>query len=269
MTKILQWNARGIISKWPCTKPFLVNSGCDVMCLQETHFFDTDIYDFNIPFFTQYGFCVNSDHKRGGVCIYVRNVFPHYKVTLQTSLQAVACSVRMNHIRLTVCSLYLPPNEMINANELESLIQQLPSPFVLCTDANSRHVLWGADRCDRRGLIWERMIRRHGLHVLNDGRPTRMDDFTGLDSHIDVTFSSDSVAQSLSWMTDSGLHDSDHFPIYITVHSGPRIIQDDLFYGWNLDKAKWDEFREQCNLKYDDGLGVDNCKVMTELTRAP
>ena len=263
-TKLLQWNVGGMISKWPCVKPFLVNSGCDIMCIQETHFFDVDKYDFNIPYFTQYGYCVNSDWRQGGVCIYVKNKFPHYQIPLQSTLQAVACSVRVNILRITICSLYLPPNETLNALELESLIQQLPNPFVICTDANSRHVLWGADRCDRRGLIWERLIRQYGLHVLNDGEPTRMDSSTGLDSRIDITVSSASVAQYFTWTTDSALHDSDHFPIYATIHTGPGAIRDDLFYGWNLDRANWDAFREQCTLKFDEEIGVENCMEMTE-----
>ena len=39
MVKILQWNAQALIKKWPLAKPFLADTGCEIYCLQETHFF--------------------------------------------------------------------------------------------------------------------------------------------------------------------------------------------------------------------------------------
>ena len=149
----------------------------------------------------------------------------------KTSLQAVACSVLLGHIRLTVCSLYLPPSDALTFQDLDSLIQELPEPFLLCTDANTRHLFWGADRCDRRGLLWERVFRQYGLHVLNDGSPTRMDDFTGLDSCIGITLSSSSVAQYFTWTTDTDLHDSDHFTLYVSMQLGRGPIPSNMFYG--------------------------------------
>ena len=171
--RIMQWNCRGVISKWPEVKPVLIEKGCDVICLQETHFLPTDRYDFNLHNYSQYNGYSNMDRRQGGVCIYASNDLPHYQLPITTDLQAVACSARIGSTRLSICSLYLPPNDPLRLNELFNLISQLPQPFIICTDANSRHFVWGADRCDQRGNIWEQVIRREALHVLNDGRPTR------------------------------------------------------------------------------------------------
>ena len=38
----------------------------------------------------------------------------------------------------------------------------------------------------------------------------------------------------------------------------------DIFYGWNLNKARWTEFKDKCVLQFDEQLGVDNYKLMTE-----
>ena len=254
-----------MISKWACVKPFLVSTDCDLMCIQETHFLESDIYDFGIPHYSLYKAFAHGQRRQGGACIYVKNVYPHYVLTLQTSLQAVACSVLLGHIRLTICCLYLPPSDALTFQDLDSLMQELPEPFLLCTDANSHHILWGADRCDRRGLLWERVIQQYGLRVLNDGSPTRMDDFTGLDSCIDITLSSSSVAQYLTWTTDSDLHDSDHFPLYVSMQLGRGPIPSNMFYGWNLKKARWDDFREKCVLKFVEELGITNAQAMTDV----
>ena len=221
----MQWNARGMIGKWPEVKPVLVEKAHDIICIQETHFLPTDHYDFRLFNYTLYNAYSLGDRRQGGVCIYAHNTHPHFQVPLTTTLQAVACSVKVGHLRLCVCSVYLPPNETLAYRDLNNLISQLPQPFVICTDANSRHFMWGADRCDSRGNTWERIIRQHALNVLNDGQPTRLDEYTGLWSHIDLTLTSSNIGQYMMWKTDSDLYSSDHCPIYIHCDFADRGIR--------------------------------------------
>ena len=261
----MQWNCRGVLSKWPEIKPILLEKCCDVICLQETHFLPTDIYDFNLHGYTIYNEYSNTGYPQGGVCIYVSNKWPHFQLQLNTCLQAVACSTRIASTRLTICSLYLPPAERLRFSELNQLITQLPSPFLICTDANSRHFLWGSDRCDPRGNIWEKVIRRHALNVLNTGCPTRMDDFSGNWSHIDVTLCSSDIGSLFDWRTDDDLCGSDHCPIYASFCQNQSVpYPTDTRIRWHLDKANWTEFNDKCDVKFDEHLGIDNCELMTE-----
>ena len=254
-----------MISKWAEVKPMLTEKDTDVICLQETHFLPTDQYDFRLHNYTIFNAYANTDRRQGGVCIYVKNDHPHFQKTLNTTLQAVACSVKVGRTRLCVCSLYLPPAEPITFQDINNLICQLPQPFVICTDANSRHTMWGADRCDPRGIIWERIIQQHALHILNDGCPTRLDEYTGLWSHIDITISTHNIGQYLTWCTDNDLYSSDHCPIQIT-YDIQQTAQDrpNMFYGWNTNKAKWVEFTDICNIQFDEAIGINNCKNITE-----
>ena len=266
MLAVMQWNCRALIGKWASIKPFLMSRKCVAYCLQETHFLPNDHYDFSLPNYTRYDAFGKDDRRQGGVCVYVSNRFAHRMLPLNTSLQAVACSIRFRQKRISTCSLYLPPNETLQYAQLENLIQQLPQPLLLCTDANSRHMLWGSERCDRRGMVWERLIRTYDLYVLNNGSGTRIDDYTGIYSHIDVTLSSDSLAPCADWYTDDDPHDSDHFPIYTTFDfEDAQTVSPEAFYGWNINKANWSDFRDKCVLTFDEQLGVDNYKVMTEV----
>ena len=52
---------------------------------------------------------------------------------------------------------------------------------------------------------------------MNDGQATRIDDFTGAESHIDLTIASSDLAPLLDWTTIKDLHSSDHYPIQITL----------------------------------------------------
>ena len=242
-----------------------IDGSFQVLCIQETHFMVNDRYNFNIPRYTLYNAYSGHDERSGGVSIYVTNDLPHHQLCLQTSLQAVACSVRIHHKRLTVCSLYLPPNDDICVQDLSGLIDQLPSPFLLCTDANSKHTLWGSPRTDRRGRIWMDVITQHMLRVLNDGQATRFDDATGDESHIDLSLTSSDIAPIMDWNTDKDLHSSDHFPIHITMDTvTPPPTLPSIFMGWNIKKAKWTEFRQHCNFHFDVDQGINNCALLTQ-----
>ena len=262
--EIMQWNCRGLISKWAEVKPFLAEKSSDAMCIQETHFLPADPYDFRINNYTIFNCYSNDNIRKGGACIYIKNDYPHFQVQLNTSLQAVACSVRIGRMRVTICSLYLPPNESFLYADLNDLTSQLPQPYIICSDANSKHFLWGSDRCDRRGGIWEQLIRQHALNVLNTGCPTRLDDYTGLWSHIDITLSTSDIGQYMEWRTDD-LCSSDHCPIYVSCDLNERTpTGENTFHGWNINKAKWTEFQERCQLRFCAELGIDNCSSMTE-----
>lgn len=262
---IMQWNCRGVISKWAEIKPLLLAKAFSVICLQETHFLPTDHYDFRLHNYTLYNGFPDTDRRQGGVSIYVTNVFPHFQVSLDTHFQAVACSVKMGRSRICICSLYLPPHEQLTHHDLNAFIDQLPQPYIICTDANSRHFLWGADRCDSRGNVWERVVQQHGLRILNDGSPTHLDEYTGLWSHIDLTLTSSDVGQFMQWHTDTDLYSSDHLPIYIDydIHV-PTSPQYPDFPGWNINKADWAGFAAQCGLQFDEREGMANYGHITE-----
>ena len=100
----MQWNCRGVISKWAEVKPLLLEKAFGVICLQETHFLPNDPYDFRLPNYTLYNEYPDTDRRQGGVSIYVANTFPHFQVPVDSNLQAVACSVRMGRTSICICS---------------------------------------------------------------------------------------------------------------------------------------------------------------------
>ena len=243
----------------------LTEGSYQAICLQETHFIANDKYSFNLPQYTLYNEYAGQGDRRGGVSIYVSNKLPHHLLTLQTTLQAVACVVRSQGRRITLCSLYLPPNEQFSVDDLAQLIAQLPKPYIVCTDANSKHVMWGSQHCDQRGMMWMTVIHQFDLRVLNDGQPTRLDESTGTMSHIDLTLASSDIGHLLEWNTDKDLHSSDHFPILVQFRpSIPVPGLPFIFSGWNTKKADWSAFRSACTFRFKDGLGVNNCSSLTE-----
>ena len=63
----------------------------------------------------------------------VRDGIAHSECTLYTTLQTKAVTISTSKT-ITICSLHLPPSENLNIVLLSSLIEQLPTPFVVCGD---------------------------------------------------------------------------------------------------------------------------------------
>ena len=63
------------------------------------------------------------------------------EIKLNTDFQAVAVSVTLEK-EITLCSVYVPPSFALRSEHLNSLLQQLPSPFFFLGDFNGHNVLW-------------------------------------------------------------------------------------------------------------------------------
>ena len=53
----------------------------------------------------------------GGVSILIRNDIPQNRININTLLQAISVSATLHKI-VTICSLYIPPYNLINEKEL-------------------------------------------------------------------------------------------------------------------------------------------------------
>lgn len=68
-----------------------------------------------------------------------------------------------NHYKITICNLYLPPKVKVSVNQLENLLYQLPSPFILLGDFNGHNQIWGSKYTDSRGKKIEKIINNQRI----------------------------------------------------------------------------------------------------------
>ena len=73
---------------------------------------------------------------------------------------AVAISVTL-HKMITVCSVYILPNEESKELELNNLIEQLPRPFIIMGDFNSHNEICGSKKTDKKGKVIESLLNQH------------------------------------------------------------------------------------------------------------
>ena len=182
----MQWNVRGFYPQ----RPFLLHAidtiSPQVLCIQETHL--KQQHNANLPTFQQPVRVDRLDQQGGGVAVFVKQGLPFTKVDLLTNLVATALVIHYPNRTVTICSLYIPPNyPNLNLHtELITLFKQLPHPFILCTDANAHHEIWGSPKLDGRSNIISKLIEAQNLALLNTGEPTYITN-NGNHTHIDLS----------------------------------------------------------------------------------
>ena len=200
------------------------------MCLQETFLKDTD----NITvrgFHLYHKFQETKNRASGGVSILVNENIPQSIITLNTNLQVVAVKVTA-HKTITLCSVYLLPRSHFHFNpkNLQDVIDQLPSPFILM----------GFGDVNNRGQQLEDLILKNDLILFNDKSHTYFHSASGTFTSIDLTLSSQSGFLDFSWKVGPDPCGSDHFPILLE-NDGPPSLE--RVQRWKLAKANWDQFQ--------------------------
>lgn len=210
---LLQWNVNGFFKRLPNLQILLTKYKPKIVCLQETHFKTNQCHSLKgyTSFFRNR---TDIDHASGGVAIYISSDVTTCEIPLNTDLEAVAVSINDSR-KLTLCNLYIPPNRKFDLNEITDLVNQLPTPCILVGDWNSHNVIWGSEKTDSRGRIFETSLSEQDLVLLNTGEKTRFNASTGTFSAIDISVCSPFLAADMNWEIEPHLYDSDHFPICI------------------------------------------------------
>ena len=239
--KIIQWNCRGLRPRYEELILLLTLLRPSVFCLQETYQKAEDTFTFKG--FNTYNY-IHSDCLRasGGSSIFVHSSCPQREINLNTDLQAVAVSVTLEK-EITLCSVYIPPSFALRSEHLNSLLQQLPSPFLLLGDLNGHNVLWGSKDNDPRGELIENFITKNDICLMNDKSHTYLDSGKGTFSSIDLSLCHPSIFLDYDWSVCEDQHGSDHFPIIIESLQHPS---EDHNPKWKLNKANWDLFNYLC-----------------------
>ena len=182
--RLIQWNCRGLKANYEETL-LLKEYEPAALCLQETHLKDTDT--ISIRNYTAFHtFSANNGRAAGGVSIFINNNAPHSHIPLNTNSQAVAVSTTLHRV-ITLCSIYIPPSSRLSPKDLDDLIPQLPSPFILLGDFNGHNILWGSKDINDKGRIIESFIDNHGLCLYNTKTPTYLHPATGTYTSLDLS----------------------------------------------------------------------------------
>ncbi|GFS90849.1 probable RNA-directed DNA polymerase from transposon X-element [Trichonephila clavipes] len=238
MTSFISWNCRGLRTRFDDLKSIISTYQPACVALQETFLKSTmtmQVRGFN---------CVRRDvdgdtSPTGGVCLFTSNLYPSTVVTLHTSLQAVAVRIHIRSL-VTVCCVYLPPNDVVPQVDLNQLVSQLPAPFILLGDFNGHSPLWGHDDTNSRGRQIEQLISDHCLCLLNNDEKTYFHAPTRTFHSLDLAICSPPLLPMLNFEVANDLHNSDHFPLLVSHVNGAGTRFRPPTYHFH--RADWDKF---------------------------
>ena len=243
MANILQWNCRGLRAHSEQLTVLKREHNPGIICLQETKL-GNDTYNPGLDYCMYSSSPVISDRAKGGAAIIVKRSLEHSQIPLETSLQGVAVSVILNK-RITICSLYLPPDLNFKAEDILHLIGQLPTPYMILGDFNSHNPLWGGNTLDSKGKIIEDVIDSTDSVMYNDGSMTYHNIYANTYSAIDLSISSSSIFLDFNWSVNAYLNGSDHYPIHLkSVSNAPT----ECHPKWKVQEADWVKFSENINI---------------------
>ena len=219
-----------------------------IICIQESHIKPPQIP--KIKNFTSYHKEPNlspTDRARGGVITFVNNDYSSSEILINSPLQVIATQINYP-INMTVSNIYLPPNQKFSENDINNIVEQLPSPFLIVGDFNSHNSIWGSLKTDKKGRIIERIADDWMLTIMNleKRKPTHINHQNGNNSSIDLSICSPIIDGYFEWDTADNIYRSDHFPIVIstlnntfTTHQRPRR---------KLNKADWENYENELNI---------------------
>ena len=159
-------------------------------------------------------------------------------------LQAVALTVVLDK-QITICSIYLPLCAAFTNADIQSLFDQLPSPFLLLGDFNANNPLWGGDILNNEGKIIEDIIQNNNVVPLNDGTMTYQNIYFNSYSAIDLSICSSDIALDFDWSVSEYLNGSDHFPIHLKF---ARNVLTETPPKWKPLEADWTKYKEGIQL---------------------
>ncbi|XP_072384414.1 uncharacterized protein [Diabrotica undecimpunctata] len=184
---------------------------------------------------------------------------------LITNLEAIVITTYCSN-KLTICSIYIPPNHSLKEEELLDLIFQLPQPFILTGNFNAHNSMWGSQSTFGRGKVVENIINFTNSCLLNTGSNTHFNISSGSFSAIDLSISDPKSAPFLTWQSADDLFDSNHYPIIISNNcNGTASVKS----YWRLNKGNWPEYSKAVDtllLAHDHLIINDVDYLLTSIT---
>ncbi|KAL4100856.1 hypothetical protein QTP88_020885 [Uroleucon formosanum] len=134
----------------------------------------------------------------GGVATFIKDTIVSENITIISDLEAIATLVKLQK-PLCISNIYVPDSNIFTKQHLKNIIKQLPKPFVILCDFNSRNSSWGYNFTDHRDQMVEEFLEEETLILLNNNEPTRHNVSNGNFSAIDLTITSINSTTLFDW----------------------------------------------------------------------
>ena len=243
---LFSWNSRGLKNKKAFLETLIWKYLPLVIALQELKLKKGQKFNTHISNYSYIDERLDIEGTaHGGVGFYIHKDVTYHRIPLNNNAKFQAIAVHaFLHKRVTICNIYINPQQNFTQADLKQLTDQLQRPFILTGDFNSHNTLWHDFKTDPRGETIENFVLDNDLNILDKDEHTyeKFQNGTIYKSHIDLTIITPDLQPDLDWMThDEDNGGSDHLPIKIEINKSYDFSS---FTKWNFKKADWGKYRD-------------------------
>lgn len=259
---IINWNINGLYNNLTDLQILINDLSPKIITLQESHLKPSQ--KFHFPNFSTVRHDDNTGiNARGGVIILINHSIYYTELNINSPLQTCAIQAKISEKMVTICNIYINPLDIITNEDIETLITQLPTPFLLLGDFNAHNTLWQCQRNNRRGKVLEDILWANtSLILLNSGEPTHLNSASGETSIIDLAIVSISITDNIYFSTLDDTFNSDHYPFLILFQDSLNKGQN--FYKHNFKNTNWDSYNELFSLQNDTDDAIEAYQSFTD-----
>jgi len=242
--KAVSWNANGLNSHLDELLYYLENNNDlpDFICIQETW-----VYSQYVPIIEGYysTHTFRKEKKGGGSVIYIKkNIKFNVLDTIEfndVDIEVAGIIFMRNNLEIvTLMSVYIAPNQIINTEHLNKLITH--KNVILLGDFNAKNKLWGSPVNDMRGQIVENFMEENNLICINNGEGTHLN-YNGTVSHLDLVLCSNNISLSTECRVLKETWGSDHFPLEVVINGKDIRAYNNLCYNHNFKLVDWTKYQ--------------------------
>lgn len=263
MHTAIQWNARSISNKKFELTFFCQKYSPIVFAIAETWLKPQS--PFNFPGYI----ALRDDRVDGwdGAALIIKRNIPFVNIQIpphSSNLFIVAANI----FNIAFISIYIPHPSLGVLSELNAILKNIPKPMIILGDLNCHDTSWGSAISDNNGRKLLSIFDELNLCCLNDGRPTRRTAPNHNVSAVDVSVCSTDLASEIQWNISTNSHNSDHFPIIITLPQSCRPPASlPPLQKYRLSKADWGCYSSSLDNKVEKLLSEHDISLQVAYTR--
>jgi len=221
-TRILLWNANGLLPRKLELDRFLVDENIDIALISETHC--TEQYSLSQSHnFRVFNAVHPSGKAQGGATVYVRKGISFTLDSTYSTEKIQLCAVRvpMGHAQISVAAAYCTPSLCTKATDFDLAFQKLSSTWIVGGDFNAKNPLWGSRTTTTRGRELAKIVYQRNLEVISNGEPTYWpSDPRRIPDVIDF-FVAQNIDRACCKVTTLADLSSDHVPVILNLSARP------------------------------------------------
>lgn len=189
------------------------------------------------------------NNAHGGVAIMIKDDVKVEIINLNTELQVIAIKT-LFPFKMTIAAIYIPPNlnTIPTSDQLDELERQLPKPFILVGDVNSRHINLLSTYSNNLGKLIVNFVNNNDLAIINDDKVTRVG-VHGESAMLDLVMVTGDLAGIFEVETTEEFYGSDHKLIKVTTVQKLVEVRN---ANYNYKRADMKKFSENAKLSEID-----------------